>query len=312
MPDKVMAAARAGFEVTHLDVPHGMTLAQIREALGMFDAILPTLGDLLDGSAFEGVSNPRCKLLANFGVGVNHINVSAAGRSGIMVTNTPGAVTEATADIALMLMLMAARRASEGEAMLRSGNWAGWEPTQFLGLHMSGKVLGIIGMGRIGKAVARRAQRGFCMGVVFHNRSPVADASVEAEQLASAQAVARAADIVVVAVPGGIGTHHLIDAAFFAAMQGHAVFVNISRGDVVDEAALIAALASGEIAGAGLDVYEFEPEVPEALRVLKNVTLLPHMGTSALEVREAMGLMAVDNLIAWAEGREPPNIVRVS
>ncbi|MEE9387672.1 MAG: D-glycerate dehydrogenase [Paracoccaceae bacterium] len=309
MPAKVLAAARAHFDVTHYDVDQAMTPAQTRAALCDFDAILPTLGDPLNGAAFADLPKFRCSMLANFGVGVNHIDVKAANQAGIAVSNTPGAVTDATADIALMLMLMAARRASEGEAWLRSGNWRGWEPTQLLGLHMSGKTLGIIGMGRIGKAIARRAHLGFGMQVVFHNRSTVTDPGVPARQLDSADAVARTADIIVVAVPGSPATHHLIGPGFFTAMQPHAVFVNISRGDVVDEHALITALQAKSIAGAGLDVYENEPMVPRALRDLANVTLLPHMGTAALEVRQAMGLMAVENLIAWSNGQPPPNLV---
>ena len=252
---------------------------------------------------------PRCKLLANFGVGYNHIDVAAARAAGVAVTNTPGAVTDATADIALTLILMSARRTAEGERLVRSGAWQGWHPTQMLGLHVTGKVLGVIGMGRIGKAIAKRAHLGFGMEVVFHNRSPVADAGVPARQLGSLAEVMAACDVLVVAVPGGAGTRHLIDAAALAAMKPTAHLVNIARGDVVEEAALIAALAEGRIAGAGLDVYEFEPQVPEALRALDNVVLLPHLGTAALEVRTAMGMMALDNLIAFDEGRPLPNPV---
>jgi gluconate 2-dehydrogenase len=225
------------------------------------------------------------------------------------VTNTPGAVTDATADIAMMLILMSARRASEGERLLRAGRWEGWHPTQMLGLHVSGKVLGIVGMGRIGKAIARRAHAGFGMEIVFHNRSPVADAGVPATQLGSLSEVMAGSDIVAVAVPGGPETRHLIDAAAIAAMRPHGHLVNVARGDVVDEAALIAALQSGRIGGAGLDVYEFEPKVPQALIELDNVTLIPHLGTAALEVRENMGMMAVGNLVAFAEGRALPNPV---
>ncbi len=307
MPESVVKAAREHFDVTHRDLSTFTTEEEIRLALDTFDAILPTLGDPLASAAFAG--DCRCKILANFGVGVNHIDVVAANAAGITVSNTPGAVTDATADIGMMLILMAARRASEGEAILRAGKWAGWEPTQLLGLHVSGKTVGIIGMGRIGKAIAKRCQLGFGMGVVFFNRSQVADPGVEARQLDSMQAVAQQADIVMIAVPGSPATHHLIKAEFFQAMQSHAVFVNISRGDVIDEAALIAALEQGQIAGAGLDVYENEPHVPEALIKLPNVTLLPHMGTSALEVRTGMGMMALDNLIAWDKGQEPPNKV---
>ena len=308
MPQSVVQAAHKQFDVTHLDTASYLAPEKMRAALQEFDAIMPTLGDPLDAAAFINLPKPRCKILANFGVGVNHIDLGAANAVGIIVCNTPGAVTDATADIAVMLMLMAARRASEGEALVRSGNWQGWEPTQLMGLHMSGKTLGVIGMGRIGQAVARRAHFGFGMKVVFHNRSQVNDLDY-ASQLTDAQAVAKAADVVVIAVPGGAQSHHLIGKAFFQAMQSHAVFVNIARGDVVNELDLIAALTSGEISGAGLDVYENEPVVPQALREMANVTLLPHMGTSALEVRENMGHMAVENLLAWSHGKTPPNQV---
>lgn len=308
MPARVVAAARARFDVTHRDKPAPMSADETATALAGFDAIMPTLGDPLNGRALA-LPGARCKILANFGVGVNHIDVAAASAAGIIVCNTPGAVTDATADIAVMLMLMAARRASEGEAHLRSGTWAGWEPTQFLGLHISGKTLGIVGMGRIGQAIARRCQLGFGMNVVFHSRSPVSVPDIRARQLDGLHAVLAVADAVIVAVPGGAATHHLIGADALGAMQRHAVLVNISRGDVVDEAALITALKHGQIAGAGLDVYENEPQVPAALRALANVTLLPHMGTAALEVRESMGLIAVENLVAWDRGEVPPNKV---
>ena len=307
LPEKVMLAARAEFEVSERDQDAPMGPDEAARALADFDAILPTLGDAFSAETFSRTSAPRCRILANFGVGYNHIDVAAAQGAGVMVTNTPGAVTEATADIALMLVLMAARRASEGEALVRSGKWGGWAPTQLLGLHLGGKVLGIIGMGRIGRAVARRCHGAFGMEVVFFNRSPVSAPGVPARQLESALKVAAAADVVVIALPGGRETHHMIGAPFFQAMRSHAVFVNIARGDIVDQQALIGALESGQIAGAGLDVYEHEPQVPPALRALANVSLLPHLGTNTLEVREAMGMMALENLRAWARGEEPPN-----
>lgn len=307
LPDEVMAAARARFDVTARASTLPLTPRELRDSLRDFDLVLPTLGDRYQPDVFADVGQPRARMLANFGVGYNHIDVAAAGAAGITVSNTPGAVTDATADIALTLVLMTARRAGEGERMLREGSWQGWHPTQMLGMHVSGRRLGIIGMGRIGKAIARRCQAGFGMEVVFFNRSVVADPGVPARQVPLGEAMA--ADIVVVAVPGGKETHHLINAATLAQMQPHALFINISRGDVVDEAALIDTLQRGAIAGAGLDVYEFEPKVPAALVAMENVTLLPHLGTAALEVRENMGMMAVDNLIAFAEGRTPPNKV---
>ena len=208
----------------------------------------------------------------------------------------------------MTLMLMTCRRAGEGERMLRAGQWEVWHPTQLLGLHMSGKTLGVVGMGRIGQAIAQRAHFGFGMQVKFYNRSPK-EVPFPAEQIAELTDLAAAVDVLVIAVPGGSETHHLIDTHILNAMQPHAHLVNIARGDVVKEDDLIATLAEGRIAGAGLDVYEFEPKVPQALIDMENVTLLPHLGTAALEVRVSMGLMAVDNAIAFAKGQPLPNPV---
>ena len=285
-----------------------MTDAELRLSLSEYDAVLPTLGDMYSAAVFAGVPEMRCRMLANFGVGFNHIDVAAAKAAGIVVTNTPGAVTDATADIGVMLMLMSARRAAEGERLIRAGAWPGWHPTQMLGLHMSGKRVGIVGMGRIGQAIAQRCHFGFGMQVAYFNRSEKALA-FPADRVATLAELAGSVDFLVAAVPGGGETRHLIDAAVFEAMQSHAHFVNIARGDVVEESALIDALQSRAIGGAGLDVYEYEPRVPEAFLGLDNVTLLPHLGTAALEVRTAMGLMAVDNLRAFFGGEAVPNPV---
>ena len=309
LPAKVVAAAKSRFDVTVRSATLPLTREEIATSLRDYDLVLPTLRDIYDAATFAAVPQPQARMLGNFGVGYNHIDVAAAKAAGIVVSNTPGAVTDATADIAMMLILMAARRAGEGERLVRSGRWEGWHPTQMLGLHVSGKTVGIVGMGRIGKAIARRCHHGFGMAVRFCNRSLVADAGVPGVQVASVTELAAQVDVLVAAVPGGAETRHLIGPAVFAAMQPHAIFVNISRGDVVDEAALIAALQGGAIGGAGLDVYEQEPMIPAALQTLENVVLLPHLGTAALEVREAMGLMAVDNLVAFADGRDPPNRV---
>ena len=309
LPDPVLQAARVRLDVTVRDSTAPMTHDDCVAALRDFDAVLPTLGDAFRAEAFAAVPRSRCRLLANFGVGYNHIDVAAAKAAGVAVANTPGAVTDATADIAMMLVLMSARRASEGERLVRAGRWEGWHPTQMLGLHVTGKTLGIVGMGRIGKAIARRAHLCFGMPIIFFSRSPGTDAGVPARQLATLHEVLAASDIVVVAVPGGAATHHIIDAAALAAMRPHAHLINISRGDTVNEAALIEALEARRIGGAGLDVYEREPLVSERLRALDNVTLLPHLGTAALEVRTAMGMMAVENLIAFAEGRALRNAV---
>ncbi|PZX47425.1 hydroxypyruvate reductase [Roseinatronobacter thiooxidans] len=302
LPQKVLRAAEAHFNVTLRAQTTPLKKGEMRAALVLYDVVIPTLGDMFTADVFEGMDDARCRLLANFGVGYNHIDVAAARAAGIAVTNTPGAVTEATADIALMLMLMSARRAAEGERLVRTGQWTGWHPTQMLGLHLGGKTCGIIGMGRIGQAIARRAHFGLGMNVIYHNRS-AKTLDMPARQVDSLEELLSAADCVVLAVPGGGETRHLISKKELAAMRPHAHLINISRGDVVDEAALIAALEGGQIGGAGLDVYEKEPLVPEALRTLQNVTLLPHLGTAALDVREEMGLMAVENAIAHIEGR---------
>lgn len=300
-----MAAAEAVFEVTCRPTTAPMDLTECQAALADYDVVLPTLGDAFGARAFAG--SIRAKGLANFGVGFNHIDVGAARAAGLVVTNTPGAVTDATADIALTLMLMTARRAGEGERLVRAGRWTGWHPTQMLGLHLSGKTVGIIGMGRIGQAIAKRCAAGFGMGVVFYNRS--AKDVPGARQLGTVTEVCATADVVVMAVAATAETRHLLGAEALAAMGSHAVVVNIARGDVVDEAALIAALQAGQIAGAGLDVYEQEPQVPDALRALESVVLLPHLGTAALEVREDMGRMALRNAVAIANGTVPENPV---
>lgn len=305
MTDAVEAAIADEFDTTFRHEAAPLTQDEARAALAEFDLVLPTLGDAFGAGAFTG--QPRCKLLANFGVGYNHIDVEAARAAGIAVTNTPGAVTDATADIAMALILMSARRAGEGERLVRSGGWTGWQPTQMLGLHVTGKRVGIIGMGRIGKAIARRCHFGFGMEVVFHNRSAVTDPGCPARQVSLAEVLR--ADIVVIAVPATPETHHLIGADELAQMQPHAHLINIARGDILSQSDLIMALEAGTIAGAGLDVYEFEPEVPDALRALDNVTLLPHLGTAAEEVRTDMGLMALANLRAFRHGKPLPNLL---
>lgn len=297
----------ARFEVDFIDVTQGLTPQDAAKALADYDLILPTLGDRFSAEAFAGPI--RCKLIANFGAGYNHIDVAAAAAAGVQVSNTPGVVTDATADIALTLILMVARRASEGERLLRAGAWTGWQPTQLLGTHVSGKTVGIIGMGRIGKAIAQRCYHGFGMRVVFYNRSPVTTVSFPAEQIDSLHDMLAEADFAVVAVPGGAETRHLIGSAELDRLGAQSFLINIARGDVVSEAALIAALEQGRIAGAGLDVYEREPVVGEGLKALSNVTLLPHLGTATEEVRTAMAMKAMDNLVAFSEGRPIPDRV---
>ena len=306
MTARAEEALRAAFDTTIRDSKAAMTEAEVAEALADYDAILPTLGDGFTAAAFH--SRPRARIIANFGAGYNHIDLGAAKAAGIVVTNTPDVVTDATADIALTLILMTARRAAEGERLVRAGLWTGWHPTQMLGMHVTGRTVGIIGMGRIGQAIARRCHFGFGMTVAFHNRSSVTGLDFPARQLGLADLLG-AADIVVLAVPGGAATRHLIGPDALARMQPHAILINIARGDVVDEAALIAALEAGRIAGAGLDVYEREPLVPKALTVRDDVVLLPHLGTATDDVRNDMALRSLANLRAYFQGEAPPDRV---
>jgi lactate dehydrogenase-like 2-hydroxyacid dehydrogenase len=310
MPAPVLAAAREIADVTVAPDNTYWRRDDIGLAMTRYDAILPTLGDTVDKGAIDAARDMRCRLLANFGVGFNHIDVEAARARGVAVTNTPGAVTDATADIAMTLLLMTARRAAEGERLARSGTWAGWHPTQMLGTHVTGKTLGIIGYGRIGQAVARRGHYGFGMDILFFNRSVIEEAGIPgARQVESLCALMAECDFVSVNVPGGAVNRHLVDADALAAAKPGLILVNTARGDVIDEAALIAALQAGTIAGAGLDVYENEPTIPKALRDMENVVLLPHMGTSSLEVRTRMGLLAVENVRAFFAGETPPNLL---
>ncbi|KJZ19762.1 2-hydroxyacid dehydrogenase [Loktanella sp. S4079] len=305
-PQATIDAARAQFDVTLRDQTVGLTVAEANAALRDYDAILTTLGDQFSADAFTG--DLRCGVLANFGVGYNHIDADAARAAGVAVSNTPNVVTDATADIGMTLILATCRRAGEGERLVRADQWTGWGPTEMLGTHVTGKTVGIVGMGRIGQAVARRCHYGFEMPVLYFNRSRK-DVDLPATQVDTLAELMAQSDIVVVTVPGGGSNTHLIDAQALGAMKPRGIFVNIARGDVVDEDALIRSLQAGQIAGAGLDVFAKEPIVPDAFREMENVVLLPHLGTAALEVREAMGQMALDNIIAWAAGKPLPQAV---
>lgn len=308
MPRAVADRAKARFDVTIRDSNVTPSPAEMQTALRDYDIIVPTLGDQISSGDFAAAGDLRCGLLANFGAGINHIDVATARALGIEVTNTPGAVTDATADIAMALILMSARRAGEGERLLRAGKWQGWNPTQMLGLHVTGKTVGIVGMGRIGQAIARRCHFGFGMDVRYFSRS-AKELDFPATRENSLTDLAASVDILVASLPGGAGTRHTFGAAVFEAMRPTGHFINIARGDVVDESALISALQSGKIAGAGLDVYEFEPKVPEALIAMQQVTLLPHLGTNGHEIRISMGHMALDNVAAFIAGEPLPNRV---
>ncbi|MCR9147340.1 MAG: D-glycerate dehydrogenase [Rhodobacteraceae bacterium] len=307
LPESVADMAREHFDVEMRTDNTPLKIGQMRAALNLYDGVLVMFGDTFSAEVFRDAHHPRCKVLANYGAGINHIDLAAARSAGVMVTNVPGAVTDATADIGMTLILMSARRAAEGERMLRAGKWPGWNPTQLLGLHVTGKTVGIIGMGRIGAAIARRCHHGFGMDVIYTARSDKAP-GFPARRV-EMDALLQAADFVVVAVPASPETRHMIGAGELAQMQPHAHLINVARGDIVDEAALIKALQGGQVGGAGLDVFENEPHVPGALKAMDNVTLLPHMGTSTLEVRETMGRVAIENLRAALAGQEPPNLV---
>lgn len=283
-------------------------IAALKEA----DALCPTVTDRLDA---EVLATPgiRTRLIANVAVGYNNIDVSAAEKAGIAVTNTPGVLTDCTADLAMTLLLMTARRTGEGERELRSGGWKQFSPTHLLGRKVTGSTLGIIGAGRIGLATAARAHHGFCMKILLHSRSTVAAAqraALDAEQV-DLETLLNRSDFVSLHCPATPETRHLINAAALAGLQPHAILINTARGDVVDEAALEAALREGRIGGAGLDVFEREPVVPAGLLALPNVALLPHMGSATEETRTAMGLCAVANLDAFFAGQPLPNRVRV-
>jgi glyoxylate reductase len=283
---------------------------ELRAALAECDILLCTLTDPLTRHVLM-TPDRRAVMLANFSVGVNHIDLAAAREAGLVVTNTPGVLTEDTADLTMLLILAGARRAFEGDRELRSGQWTGWRPTHLLGTRVAGKTLGIVGFGRIGQAVARRAALGFGMRVLYHSRRQVPDEARAsgAEWRESLETLLRDCDFVSLHCPATPETHHLINTESLAAMRSSAWLVNTSRGDVVDEAALVDALRAAQIAGAALDVYEHEPRVPPALLALPNVVTLPHLGSATMESRVAMGERTLLNIAAFMEGRKPPDAV---
>ena len=284
-----------------------MTVAQLQDALRDADVVMPTVSDRITAEVLS--AEPlRCKILGNFGVGFNHIDLLAAKARGIVVTNTPAVLTDCTADIAMTLLLMTARRAGEGERHVRSKAWTGWRPTHMMGTKVTGKTLGLLGLGRIGKAVAKRAHHGFDMPVLFHDPFPP-----EAEELkalgatpcSSIEEVLEKADFVSLHCPASPETRHLINGERLKRMKRSAILVNTARGDVVEEKALIKALQDGTIAAAGLDVYEWEPKVSEELLTLDNVVLFPHLGSASRETRVAMGMRVIDNITAFFAGKPP-------
>lgn len=287
------------------DKPLGAS--EFQAAFRSYDAILPTVTDKITDKALD-VAGPRAKLLANYGVGFSHIDMARAGQHGIMVTNTPDVLSECTADLAMTLLLMAARRAGEGEREVRAGNWSGWRPTHLVGTKVSGKTLGLIGFGRIGQEMARRAHFGFGMDIIVQNRSRVADetlARFNARQVDSIEELLPQCDFVSLHCPGGAENRNLINAARLNLMRPDAFLINTARGEVIDEMALAQALWFETIGGAALDVFDGEPRINPDLMNLDNLVMLPHLGSATREAREAMGFRVLDNLVDFFEGRAP-------
>ncbi|HZH27802.1 MAG TPA: D-glycerate dehydrogenase [Azospirillaceae bacterium] len=287
-----------------------MSAAELAEAVRTADVLVPTVTDRIDAPLLDQ-AGPRLKLVASFGTGVDHIDLRAARARGIAVTNTPGVLTEDTADMTMALILAVARRMGEGERLVRAGTWQGWGPTTMLGQRIWGKRLGIIGLGRIGRAVARRA-RAFGMSIHYHNRRrvhPEVEAELEATYWESLDQMLARMDVVSINCPHTPATYHLLNARRLKLLRPHVVVVNTSRGEVVDEAALARMLQKGELAGAGLDVYEREPAVNPKLLGLENVMLLPHMGSATIEGRIGMGERVIVNIRSFWDGHSPPDRV---
>ncbi|MEZ5648175.1 MAG: D-glycerate dehydrogenase [Alphaproteobacteria bacterium] len=310
LPDTIEARMMELFDVTlnlH-DAPLGKT--ELIEAVKNCDVLVPTVTDRLD-EAILSQSAPRLKLISNFGTGVDHIDLKAVRARNIIVTNTPGVLTEDTADLTMALILAVPRRLVEGEYLIRSGQWSGWSPTFMLGRRITKKRLGIIGMGRIGTAVARRA-RGFGLSIHYHNRRRIStqlEQELEATYWESLDQMLAQMDIISINCPRTPATYHLLSARRIKLLQPHAYVVNTSRGEVIDETALIKALINNEIAGAGLDVFENEPAVNPKLLKLSNVVLVPHMGSATVESRNDMGQKVIINIKAFSDGHAPPDRV---
>jgi glyoxylate reductase len=308
LPDDVLSVLAERFEVTSQHEDRPMERRRLLDAVDDRDGLLCMITDSIDEELLSHA--PRLRMIANMGVGYNNIDVRAATARGIPVSNTPGVLTEATADLAFTLLLAIARRVVEGDRRVRAGEFTFWAPFLFLGREVSGKTLGIIGMGRIGKAVARRA-RGFDMSVMYHNRSRLEPAEEDTLRAGyeSFPELLRKSDFVSLHVPLTVETRHLIGRRELALMKPSAYLINTARGPVVDEQALLTALQAGQIAGAALDVYEHEPALTKGLTLLDNVILLPHVGSATLETRTRMAAMAAQNLIAGLSGQTPPNLV---
>ena len=287
-----------------------LSKGELIAAVGEADVLVPTVTDRIDAEVLDHVG-PTLKLIASFGTGIDHVDLAAAQQRGVVVTNTPGVLTEDTADMTMALILAVSRRLAEGERLIRSGGWSGWGPTSMLGRRIWGKRLGILGMGRIGMALARRA-RGFGLSVHYHNRRPVpedVETALEATYWESLDQMLAHMDVVSVNCPHTPATYHLLSARRLRLLQPHTILVNTARGEIVDEEALMGLLETRAIAGAGLDVFEHEPAVDPRLRALDNVVLLPHMGSATIEGRIAMGERVIINIKTFTDGHRPPDRV---
>ena len=313
LPSAVETRLSELFNVTLREDDTPMTKAELVEAMKTADVLVPTVTDHIDAGLI-GQAGPQLKLIANYGAGVDHIDVGTARNRGILVSNTPGVVTEDTADMVMALMLGVTRRIPEGLSTMQAGNWNGWAPTAFLGGRLGGRRLGILGMGRIGSAVARRAQA-FGMQVHYHNRKrlrPEVEDALDATYWESLDQMVARMDILSINCPHTPSTFHLLNARRLKLMKPEAVIVNTSRGEVIDENALVRMLKAGDLAGAGLDVYEHGTEVNPALRDLPNVVMLPHMGSATVEGRLEMGEKVIINVKTFADGHRPPDQVLAS
>ena len=306
-PKAVEEAAIEHFDVTLNDKDIPLSIEDMRDALKSYDAISPTVTDVLNAKAFE-VEDVSCKILCNYGVGYSHIDLTSAQKLGICVTNTPDVLSDCTADIAMTLMLMAARRAGEGERELRADEWQGWRPTHMIGSKVTGKTLGIVGFGRIGQAMASRAHFGFGMKINIFSRSQVSPEILKkynAKQFGSVETLLNESDFVSLHCPGGAPNRHLINASNLSCAKSDLILINTARGEVIDETALANALKNKAIKAAGLDVFDGEPKINPILMAAPNLVMLPHLGSATRETREEMGFRALENCRAFFNEETP-------
>jgi len=310
LQDRVEKRMRELFNVNLSDAEYPISRQELLSAVKEADILVPTIGDKIDASILSAASS-NLKLIANYGAGYDHIDIKTALQRGIIVTNTPSVLTTDTADMTMALILAIPRKLREGHEEMQSGNWKGWSPSAMIGMRITGKKLGILGMGRIGQAIAKRA-KAFDLDINYHNRRRLhqnIEESLSATYWENLEEMLSTIDILVVSASLNPSSLYLLDAKCLGRMKQTAYLVNISRGEIIDQKALVRQLKDGRLGGAGLDVYEAEPKVDEGLRKLKNVFLLPHLGSASEETREAMGMRVFDNITTFFEGKEPKDRV---